>query len=122
MTTINELQYNVACRRVEELLKVVDNETPSDNRYLQELDLLSEIVADYETENFPVHPPSLIEVIKLRMYEKNLSQKGLSELLGVSNSRISELLSGKTEPTLQMARKLSQTLNIEPSIVLGVEQ
>ena len=49
-----------------------------------------------------------------------LNQKGLSELLGVSTSRVSEYLTGKSEPTLKIARKISQTLQIEPAIVLGV--
>ncbi|MGB0880964.1 MAG: helix-turn-helix domain-containing protein, partial [Polaribacter sp.] len=62
----------------------------------------------------------LTEVVKLRMAELGLNQKLLSELLGVSTSRISEYLTGKSEPTLKVARTISQKLSIEPSIVLGV--
>ena len=93
-------QYDAACARIEELLKVVNNNTPTDNKNFLELDLLSDLVADYEEEHFPVETPFLVDVLKLRMYEMNLTQTKLSELLSVSPSRISEYLSGKCEPTL----------------------
>ena len=54
------------------------------------------------------------------MYEMNLTQNKLSQLLNVSPSRISEYLSGKSEPTLKIAREISKKLNIDPDIVLGV--
>ncbi|WP_198675424.1 helix-turn-helix domain-containing protein [Pleomorphovibrio marinus] len=54
------------------------------------------------------------------MHERGLSQKELSQYLGVSSSRISEYLNGKSEPTLKVAREISRKLDIEASIVLGV--
>jgi len=54
------------------------------------------------------------------MYEMKLNQNKLSELLNVSPSRISEYLSGKSEPTLKIAREISKKLNIDSDIVLGV--
>ncbi|MGC4129728.1 MAG: helix-turn-helix transcriptional regulator [Bergeyella sp.] len=38
----------------------------------------------------------------------------------VSQSRISEYLTGKSEPTLKVARTICQKLNISPEIVLGL--
>ena len=54
------------------------------------------------------------------MAEMNLNQKRLSELLGVSTSRVSEYLNGKSEPTLKIALIISQKSGIDASIVLGV--
>lgn len=116
----SEKQYKAACARVEELLKVVSNETPTDDKNFLELDLISDLVADYEEEHFPIEAPSLVDVIKLRMYEMGLTQTKLSELLNVSPSRVSEYLSGKCEPTLKVAREMSRKLNIDANIVLGV--
>ena len=113
-------QYEAACARVEELLEVVGNNTPNDDKNLLELDLLSDLVADYEEEHFPVEAPALVDVLKLRMYEMKLTQSKLSEMLNVSPSRISEYMSGKCEPTLRVARDISRKLNIDASIVLGV--
>jgi len=43
-----EQQYDKAVERIEELLRVVDNNTSPDDKNFIELDLLSELVADYE--------------------------------------------------------------------------
>jgi len=115
-----EKQYSAACERIEELLKVVGNDTPTGDKNFIELDLLSDLVADYEEANYPVKEPALPEVIKLRMYEMGLNQMGLAALLEVSPSRVSEYLTGKSEPTLPVARSISQKLNINAAVVLGV--
>jgi HTH-type transcriptional regulator/antitoxin HigA len=115
-----EKQYNAACERIEELLKVVGNDTPTDDRNFIELDLLSDLVADYEEATYPVKDPELSDVIRLRMYEMGINQTKLSELIGVSPSRVSEYLSGKSEPTLSVARNICRNLNISASVVLGV--
>lgn len=121
MTKIeNEIQYQVALKRVEELMLTLPEDTPSDNPQMVELTLLGNLVADYDEEHYPIGKPSLIEVIKLRMYERGLTQVALSNLLGISPSRICEYLSGKREPTLPQARVISQRLNIDPAVVLGV--
>ncbi|GHT70245.1 hypothetical protein AGMMS50239_38370 [Bacteroidia bacterium] len=61
----NEKQYDATCARIEELLKVVGNETPTDDINFIELDLLSDLVADYEEVHYPVKEPELSDVIKL---------------------------------------------------------
>ena len=53
-----EKQYKAACMRIEELLKVVSNETPADDQNYLELDLIADLVADYEEEHFPVKAPA----------------------------------------------------------------
>lgn len=116
----NETAYKAAMERIEELLPLVDDNTPLTDKNLIELDLLAGLVEEYEDEHYPINPPSLIEVIKLRMYEMGINQAKLSELLGVSPSRISDYLTGRSEPTLKVARDLSQKLNIDANIVLGV--
>ena len=121
MTRIeNEMQYNSALQRIDELLKVVDDNTPEDDVRSVELVLLSNLVADYEDIHYPISKPTLIEVLKLRMYELGLSQCALAALLGMNQSKISEIISGKSEPTLKQARTMAQKLNISPAIVLGV--
>ena len=43
-----EKQYKAACMRIEELLKVVSNETPADDQNYLEMVLIADLVADYE--------------------------------------------------------------------------
>ena len=120
MTRIkNKTAYNVAMARIEELLPLVNDNTPLDDKNLVELDLLSGLVEEYEDVHYPIGTPPLIDVVKLRMYEMNLNQTALAGLLGISTSRVSDLLTGKNEPTLKTARDISHKLNIEASVVLG---
>lgn len=116
----NEAAYRAAMERIEELLPLVNDDTLADDKNLVELDLLSALVEDYEEEHYPVKSPSLVDVIKLRMYEMGLNQAKLSKILGVSPSRVSDYLTGRSEPTLKVAREISRKLNIDANIVLGV--
>lgn len=116
----NETAYKAAMERIEELLPLVDDDTPLTDKNLIELDLLSSLVEEYEDEYYPIKSPSLVDVIKLRMYEMGLNQVKLSELLEVSPSRVSDYLTGRCEPTLKVAREISRKLNIDADIVLGI--
>ncbi|MCK4879904.1 MAG: helix-turn-helix domain-containing protein [Bacteroidales bacterium] len=115
----NEIQYERIIERIEELLKLVDNDTPLTDKNMVELELLSLLVVEYEEKNYPIEPPTLIEMVQERMAEMKLSQKELAELLGISPPRISEYLNGKSEPTLKVARLMHQKLDIDPEILLG---
>ena len=116
----NEIQYNWAVKRVEELLPLVNDDTPLDDSNSVELQLLSNMVANYSDEHFSLGEPSLADVIKLRMYEMGINQKTLSKLLEVSPSRVSDYLTGRSEPTLPVARNICRNLNINASVVLGL--
>ena len=116
------MQYRSVMERIEELLQVVDDNTPEDDRNNVELMLLSSLAADYEDIHYPIRKPSLTDILKLRMFEMGLSQTGLAALLGMNQSKISEILSGKSEPTLKQARKMAEELHISPAVILGTRQ
>ena len=121
MTKIeNEGQYKALMERIEELMPLVTEATSMTDKNLVELELLSNLAADYDEVQYPIKTPSLPEVLKLKMYERDLTQAMLSEIIGVSTSRISEYLTGKSEPTLKVARKICIKLDISAAIVLGV--
>lgn len=46
----NETAYKAAMERIEELMPLVDENTPRDDKNLVELDLLSALVEDYEED------------------------------------------------------------------------
>ena len=113
-------QYNWAVSRVEQIMDSVDESTPSDNPSRIELELLSELVSEYSEEHFTLGEPSLVDVLKLKMFELGLTQKALAELIGVSPSRLCDYLSGKCEPTLKIAREICRKLDLDANVVLGV--
>jgi HTH-type transcriptional regulator/antitoxin HigA len=114
-----ERQYEKAVERIEELLCVVGNNTPSDDKNFIELDLLSELVADYEAVHYPVRMPTLPEIIKSSMSERGLTQVALASMMGISVSRINEILSGKCLPTFKTAQKLHRQLQIDANLILA---
>lgn len=117
---ISEKQYNATMARIEELLLLVNEDTPEDNTNSVELVLLSQLVEHYEKEHYPISKPTLIEILRLRMYEMKLTQKAMAKLIGISASRLNEILTGKREPTLPIARSICINLSIDANIVLNI--
>ena len=116
----NEAAYRAALKRIDELLPLVNDNTPTDDRNYLELDMISDMVEEYEDIHYPIGKPTLIDIIKLRLYEMGINQTKLAEMLGLSTTRVSEIMNGKSEPSLKIGRELSKKLNIDPAIVLGV--
>ena len=116
----SEAAYRAAMKRIDELLKVVNDSTPADDPNYLELDMISDMVEEYEDVHYPISKPTLTDVIKLRLYEMGITQTKLAEMLGLSNARVSEIMNGKSEPSLKIGRELSRQLNIDPAVVLGV--
>ena len=116
----SEAAYRAAMNRIEELLPLVNDDTPVDDSNYLELDMLSDMVEEYEDIHYPIGKPTLIDIIKLRLYEMGITLSKLAEMLGLSNARVSEILNGKSEPSLKIGRELSRQLNIDPEIVHGV--
>lgn len=111
-------QYEKAQVQIEALLVKLEGKFDYANPEFVMMDRLSNLVADYEDKHFKIETPSLIDVIKLKMYELGLKQSDLAQKLDVPTSRVSEYLKGKREITLQVARKLHHQLNIDGDIIL----
>ncbi len=111
-------EYTKANLRLEELIDIVDDNTPMENPLAQEFIKISDIIQHYEEIHYPIGLPSLLEMIELRMFEMGLKRKDLAILLNTSASRISDYLNGKREITLKVAKELHQKLNIDSDIIL----
>lgn len=115
----NKAEYEAIMARVNELVEIVDDNTPKTDKHYIELDFLTDLVVAYEKTHFSIGKPVLSDVIKTRMHEMNLTQKSLAELLGISAPRVNEYINGKSLPTLQVARKIHKELNIDANVILG---
>ena len=116
MNKVTKEQYEFALARVEELLPLVDDNTPSNDKNAVELTVMSDIVIAYEKEHYPIEKPTVAELIELSLEEKGMSQKQLAGEIGISPSRVNDYIS---EPTLKIARLLCRVLNIPPAAMLG---
>jgi len=62
----NEIQYKASMERIEELLPLVTNQTPLTDKNLVELELQSNLVADYDETYYPIKTPTLVEVLCIK--------------------------------------------------------
>ena len=63
MSTITKEQYEFALARIEELLPLVDDNTPANDRNAIELSVMSEVVIAYEKRHYPIGKPTVAELI-----------------------------------------------------------
>ena len=120
MNKITREQYEFALARVEELLPLVDDNTPANDKNAVELTMMSDVVISYEKEHFPINKPTVAELIESFLEEKGMTQRQLAGEIGISPSRVNDYISRRSEPTLKIARLLCQVLNIPPAAMLGV--
>lgn len=116
----DDVQYKAMMARIDELFFETDENTPSDDPRLQELDLLSALVEEYEQEHYPIELPTLAATMNSRLSENNWSQKELAAILGMTAPRLNAILNGKANPTYEQARIISSRLDIDPAIVLSL--
>lgn len=117
---ISKQQYEYALDRIEDLLPLVTDETPANDKNAIELTIVSDIVMAYESKYYPIAKPTVGELIRLSIEEKGMTQKQLAKELGVSPSRVSDYIAGRAEPTLRIARAICLILGITPAAILGL--
>ena len=113
-----EEQYRYALARVEALLPRVEDETISAPEE-QELTIMSDVVASYEEEHYPLESLTLGELISYALKEQGKSQAELARELGVSPSRVSDFVNDKSEPSLSLTGRICQVLGLSAELVLG---
>ena len=117
---ITKEQYEYALNRIEELLPLVTDDTPANDKNAVELTLVSDVVEAYEKIHYPIGKPTIGELLELYLENLGITKKELANKIGVSPSRVSDYLSGRAEPTLKVARVLCTNLGMTPSEVLGL--
>src|SRR3989338_112431 len=106
--------HNRALKLIEEL---VDRDPEIGSADADRLTLLTALVKDYETKRFPEYLPDQIEAIKFRMEQADLKPADLVPYIGTAG-RVSEILSGKRQLTLEMVRALSTGLGIPAKVLI----
>lgn len=96
---------------------LMDSELATGSEEEAELELLKLVISDYESKRVvrPVVTP--LQAIEFRMEQQRLNRKDLEPYIG-SQSRVSEVLSGKRPLSLQMIRRLHEGLGIPAQALL----
>lgn len=120
---MTEKDYNEVSKAIQVIIK--KGTTLGDMELLDASDKaeyirLSDMVIEYEKIHYPtpiiVNP--LVKKIEERMTAMNLKQKEAATLLGISEARMSELLSGKRRVNIRIARSLKDNLKISSDFIL----
>jgi len=109
-----EQDYKEALKLLEELMGRDPNPDSAEG---EQLNLLTTLIQDYEAKAFPETLPDPIEAIKFRMEQVGLKPADLIPYIG-SRSRVSEILSGKRQLTLDMIRALETGLGIPAEVLI----
>ena len=110
----NDVEYKEALELLEELM--YKNPSPETDESVQ-LTILAVLIEKYESANFPMDVPTAIEAIEFRMDQLGLKPVDLIPYIGTA-SRVSEILSGKRNLTVEMINNLSKGLGIPAETLL----
>ena len=100
------------------LMALMVKEPTKGTEEADQLELLSVLIDQYESKNFPVDLPDPIDAIKFRMQQQQLKKQDLVEYIG-SASKVSEVLNRKRPLSIAMIRRLHKGLGIPASVLIG---
>jgi HTH-type transcriptional regulator/antitoxin HigA len=99
------------------LMALMDLDPKPDTATGDELDVLALLIEKYEEEVFPMVSPDPIEAIKFRMDQQGLIKKDLIPYFG-SASKVTEVLNGTRNLSINMIRKLNAGLGISADVLI----
>jgi HTH-type transcriptional regulator/antitoxin HigA len=107
-----EAENEAALARLDEIFDAEPGTSEGD-----EAELLTALIEMFERKAYPIDLPDPIEAIKFRMEQGGLRRKDLVPYIG-SESKVSEVLSGKRPLSLAMIRNLVNHLGIPAEALL----
>ena len=111
-TIRTEDDYEAALARIAETLHS-EAGTPEGD----ELNVLVDLVELYEDSHHAIAFPSAISAIEFHMDQQGLTQRDLMPCIG-SREKVSDILAGKRDITMSMARALHRHLGISAEVLL----
>ena len=83
-----------------------------------EIEYLSVLIETYEEKYFAIDQPNPIEYLKYVLENKNMKQKDLVNLLGISKGTLSNILNYRKKLSIEMIRALHKSLKISYDILM----
>ncbi len=108
----SEADYEETLAEIEKLFDAKPG-TPEADR----LGILTVLVEDYEDQHYPIPLPDPVEAIRYYLESRGLTRKDLESHLG-SRARISEILNRKRPLSLEMIRRLHESLGIPAEVLI----
>ena len=109
----NEAELEAALARIDELLPAALPHTPE----YAELQILSDLVADYEKIHYPSAEPTPAGWIQDRLDAYALTEEALVPILG-SQQRVKDVLASQQSLTAEEIQALAKMLGLNPKLLL----
>ena len=122
-TITNEEEYRNVCQQMNFIIgkgtELGDMDMLSEgdkNEYIR----LSEMVRKWESVHypFPIVINPLVANIRSKMEEMKLTQKGIANIIGINEARLSEIMRGKRRININIAKQLNTRLHIPADTIL----
>jgi len=107
-----EVDYEDALAEIEKIF-AAKPETPEADR----LEILTALVEAFENQHYAIPLPDPVEAISYFLESRGLSRKDLELYFG-SRARVSEILNRKRPLSLEMIRRLHQSLGIPAEVLI----
>lgn len=114
-TIRNDAQYEQVVSFMNGLLDVVGDD--EDHELAEFLDLVGQLVEDYENSRHTIPEAVPYEVLRFLMEQHNLKQTDLAEEIG-GQSVVSEILNGKREINARQAKALAARFGVSTAAFL----
>ena len=98
--------------------RLMDLDPPEGTEDLDRLDVLATLVEAYEARVHPIGPPHPVDAIEIRMADKGISRRQLCAMTGISESKLSEVMSRKRPLSLNMIRSIGPLLDLPVEILV----
>ena len=97
-------------------------EQGADNEYTREIGRVGVMLADYESmymtfKHLKFKTPLVISIEK-ELTNRSLKQREAAKMLNVKESTFSQIIRGRRPVSMQMAKRLYKTFNIDPKLIL----
>lgn len=90
-------------------------------RELKKLAAMTQAAEEYEDKVLglkPKVPKSIAELLEQKMFEHKMTQAKMADTLGLGQSKLSEILSGKRKPDVPFLKAVYQKLHVDPAFLL----
>ena len=110
-------EYNAAMKKIDALMKIGEkNITEAQGKELRTLALAANA---YEKSIYEIPAPQTLEgLIELKMYEQKLKQKDIAKLLGIGESKFSEIMNKKRPADVAFLKAAHEKLGIDGNVLL----
>ncbi len=119
----NKVQYDQVLELIEKFIKKATDGGGFHSLHKKEdaeLHQLSLLAADYEKNVLQLWPlpVTISAVVQQKITEMNITQNKLAEIFGMTDSKLSKILTGKREPDIQFLKAMHQKLGIDGNVIL----